>query len=108
MGFGYRHVYLLGTSMSTFYQATRVLRQMGRPQGIPPDGLVFPSGPITVEVKKTVINSWARSFNSVTPEDRSDQLDSYEEWLMATTWANEKRKRVALIEEIESDLVESS
>ena len=108
MGFGYHHMYLLRISMSTFYQATQVLRQMGHPQGIPSDVAVFPSGPITIEVKKAVINSWARSFHSVTPEGRSDLLDGYKEWLMATAWANEKRKKVVLIEKIEYDLVESS
>ena len=38
---GYKMVYLVGLSMTTFYQATRVMRQMGHSQGIPPDGPIF-------------------------------------------------------------------
>ena len=106
--FGYWHVYLLGISMSTFYQATRVMRQMGCPQGIPPDGPAFPSGLITAEVRKAVVNSWARTFHSVMPEGRSDVVDGYRMWLAVAVWGMEKRRRVALIEEIESDLAESS
>ena len=108
MSFGYRHVYLLGISMSTFYQATRVMRQMGCPQGIPPDGPVYPSGLITAEVRKAVVTSWARTFHSATPEGRSDVADGYRMWSAVSVWDMEKRRRVALIEEIESELAESS
>ena len=108
MSFGYRHVYLLGISLSTFYQATRVLRQMGHSQGIPPDGAVFSSTPITAEVKKAVTNGWGRSFHSIAPEGRSDVLDGYQDWLMAAVWARERNRRVALIKKIESDSTESA
>ena len=104
MSFGYRHVYLLRVVMSTFYQATRVLSQMGHLQGIPPDGAIFSSSTITAEVKKAMMNGWARSFHSIILEGRSDRLDGYTDWLMAVVWAEGKKKRVALIEEIESDL----
>ena len=102
MSFGYRHVYLLGLSFTTFYQATRIMRQMGHPQGIPPDGAIFPSSLITAEVQKAVLNAWARSFHSIAPEDRADRSDDYVDWLIAAIGANEKKKRVALITEIES------
>ena len=108
MSFGYRHVYLLGLSFTTFYQATRILRQMGHSQGIPPDGAIFPSGLITVGTQRAVLNVWARSFHSIAPEGQSDRSDDYVDWLLATVWTGEKKKRVALITEIESDLAESS
>ena len=53
------------------------------------------------------MNGWARSFHSVTPKCRSDRSDDYVGWLMASVWAEEK-KRITLIEEIESDLAEPS
>ena len=103
MSFGYRHVYVLGIGFSTFYQATRVLRQMGHSQGILPDRAVFPSGVITAETQRAVLNGWARSFHSIAPEGQSDRSDDYVDWLMVAVWAKEKKKRVALILEIESD-----
>ena len=106
MNSGYRHVYLLGVSMTTFYQATRVMRQMGCPQGIPRDGPTFPSSLITAETKKAVITSWARAFYSVRPEGRSDLEDGYRMWLATSVWSMEKRRRFELIEEIEHDLTE--
>ena len=102
MSFGYRHVYLLGLSFTTFYQATRIMRQMGHSQGIPLDGALFSSSLITAEVQKAILNAWARSFHSIVPEDRTDRSDDYVDWLIAAVWANEKKKRVALITEIES------
>ena len=81
---------------------------MGHSQGIPPDGAVFPSSPISAETKKAVLNAWARSFHSVAPEYRSDRSDDYVDWLMVAIWAGEKKKRTALIEEIESDSIEPS
>ena len=83
MSFGYRHVYVLGLSFTTFYQATRVLRQMGHSQGIPPDGAIFSSSLITAGTRKAVLNAWARSFHSIALEGRSDRSDDYVDWLMA-------------------------
>ena len=90
MSFGYCHVYLPSYSGSEADGSF--------------DGAVFPSGLIIAEVKKAVLNSWARSFYSVVQEDGSDRSDDYVDWLMTAVWAEEKKKRVALIEEIESDL----
>ena len=98
-------VYLVGLSMTTFYQATRVMRQMGHSQGVPPDGPIFASVPITSSAATAIKAGWARSFHSVKPVGESRREEAYDLWLAPIVWPFEKKRRVALLTEIEGDII---
>ena len=61
----HHHIYLLGFTHSTWYSATRVLRQMGVDQGVPlPSGLAI-SVPITAWVVRVVMQAWVRHVKMI-------------------------------------------
>ena len=101
MSYGYKMVYLVGLSMTTFYQATRVMRQMGHSQGVPPEGRFWESVPITASVATAIRAGWARGLNSIKPGDGSGRETAHVSWLIKAVWPIEKKRRVALLSEIE-------
>ena len=101
MSCGCKMVYLMGLTTTIFYQGTRVMHQMGHTQGVPPDGTVFDSTPITASAALAIRVGWVRTFHSVEPEGKSGKEKAYTAWLITQVWPTEKIRRATLLSEIE-------
>ena len=82
MSYGYKMVYLMGLTMTTFYQGTRVMRQMGHIQGVPPDRPIFDPTLIMPSTALAIRAGWARTFHSVEPVGKSGKEKAYTAWLI--------------------------
>ncbi|KDP43409.1 hypothetical protein JCGZ_26533 [Jatropha curcas] len=92
----FQMAYLFGMDSITYYPSSKLMRQMGHVQGLPPAGALFRKILISPRITMAILGSWLMGAQVVEVGDSRVRTATYEAWWMAEHGDRKRERRVTL------------